>query len=374
MDAMGQVARRFPLVARARPPCRPLDERIGEIAHLARTAAEGTASDRLAAAVAAQNKAALIASDCGMPELARSLCWRQAELFLRAGPLTGRTARYALEPLVNLARLLIRAGAPEAGFDLLEGLYRAVRTKHSTTIDGREVPLAELTGSADEHRDVCQWLWGVMLADGVRALVTADQWDQAVTFAQRYRGIGRRLLDGRQAVIVARALARAPDPALAMLEDSTASETWEQTVAACLTMFCRRSPGHPPTAEETAKVREYLGLDPQPELTTFRTRVALTAIDLSGGIDTNDGAVIARRIVDEVLALKDGYAARDLLRHPALKEKLTTIQEAHLSEAVQAAGLSQGSMPDPLQSALCTAVEVSRSTTAELLRNSAPAP
>ncbi|MFA1550763.1 hypothetical protein [Actinomadura chokoriensis] len=159
-----------------------------------------------------------------MPELAGSLCRQQFELFTSAQPLTARTARYALEPLVNLSRLLMRAGDPEAACNQLEELYRAVRSRESARIDGRELPLGELIGSGREHRDLCRWLWAVVLSDGVRALVTAGRWRQATAFAQQYRGVGRRLLDGRQATIIAQALAGDPEEALATVEQSTASE------------------------------------------------------------------------------------------------------------------------------------------------------
>src|SRR5690606_12683710 len=120
---LSQAARRFPLVARQRPVCRPLAERIQEITDLARTSNQSAdTADGLAAAAAAQNRAALIASDCGMPDLAASLCRQQYELYMDARPLTAQTAKYALEPLINLSRLLMRAGDPEAASNQLKEL------------------------------------------------------------------------------------------------------------------------------------------------------------------------------------------------------------------------------------------------------------
>jgi hypothetical protein len=62
----------------------------------------------LSIAAAAQNKAALIASDCGLTNLARSRhaneatwCWCQFDAYLRALPWGARVAQHALEPLVN---------------------------------------------------------------------------------------------------------------------------------------------------------------------------------------------------------------------------------------------------------------------------------
>src|SRR5690606_6585749 len=132
-------------------------------------------------------------------------------------------------------------------------------------------------------------------ADGVRAFAGAGRWNDAVAHAERHRGVGRRLLDGRQAAVSAHALAGESEAALSIPEQSTVTEAWEQAVEACLRMFCRRSADHTVSHVETAKVEEYLGLDAMPELVTFRTRVALTAIDLS------DEDLPVRRVVNEAL-------------------------------------------------------------------------
>ncbi|WP_125618150.1 hypothetical protein [Actinomadura sp. WAC 06369] len=352
---------------RARPACRPLDERIREIADLARAAAEPTTTDPLATAASAQNKAALIASDCGMPDLARDLCQRHSALYLQARPLTARTARHALEPLVNLARLDIRAGAPNAARNNLEGLFRAVRDSDTVVIDGQEVPLADVTGSHDERHDLNQWLWSVVLADGIRALTGAGRWDDAVAHAERLRGVGRRLLDGRQAAIIAHVLAGEPETASRMLEQSTITEPWEQAVAACLSMFCHRSIGSTATSAKATKIEEYLALDAKPELVTFRTRVALTAIDLSGDAAYHGEDQMVHRVVDEALDLGDGYAAREILRHPRSGKQLTETQAKLLSAVTTSAGLGSGHVPAQLLEVLIGAVEKSQHVTASAL-------
>ncbi|MET9869037.1 hypothetical protein ABZZ16_23195, partial [Streptomyces sp. NPDC006386] len=76
---VSQIARRFPLVARPRPACPPLADRVREITDLAAAAKR---DNTVNSATVALNKAALIASDCGMPDLARALCWRHAEVVL----------------------------------------------------------------------------------------------------------------------------------------------------------------------------------------------------------------------------------------------------------------------------------------------------
>lgn len=106
MDPHGATARRFPLVARVRPPCLPLHTRIDKLTELADTALT-QAYQGLASSVF--NQAALLASDLDLPDLARQWCHQHAAAYLQHTPLTGMDAIRALEPIVNLARLHIRA-------------------------------------------------------------------------------------------------------------------------------------------------------------------------------------------------------------------------------------------------------------------------
>lgn len=101
------VAEWFPLVPRPRPPCGELRQRVAEVRALARLSSNGRTG--LATAAEAHNKAALIASDCGLSDLARRLCWRQFDVFQAAAPLSATAAKFALQPIVNLGRLLTRA-------------------------------------------------------------------------------------------------------------------------------------------------------------------------------------------------------------------------------------------------------------------------
>ena len=141
MEAPARIARRFPLVARARPACKALEARVREVGDLARAAAAATDADPLPMAASAHNMAALIASDSGMPELARSLCWRQHHVYSRRRPLHAQAARFALEPLVNLARLMIRGDEGEGACRLLDALHQAVTSRVTAAIDGTPLSL-----------------------------------------------------------------------------------------------------------------------------------------------------------------------------------------------------------------------------------------
>ncbi|MGI5200148.1 hypothetical protein ACQEU6_00700 [Spirillospora sp. CA-108201] len=139
--------------------------------------------------------AALIASDCGLHDLARTLCWQHFATYLSRWPLDAPTARHALEPLVNIARLMIRTRDANRAHHLLNALFHAVSAHGDAGIDGRSLSFRHLTNTKEDLHTLCRWLWTVLLADGTRALTSAGQWQEALAYVQQHKGIGRRLLD-----------------------------------------------------------------------------------------------------------------------------------------------------------------------------------
>ena len=119
----------FPLVPRPRPPGLPFPERITHLHHLA-THPEGNAAGDNAMVWADEvlNKAALIASDVGVPDLARTLCWRHYTIFDTVRPLSGKATELALQPVLNLARQLIREGDNDHAYAILHALHDAARS------------------------------------------------------------------------------------------------------------------------------------------------------------------------------------------------------------------------------------------------------
>src|SRR5260370_24166939 len=105
-----RVARRSPLVSRVKPPGRSLDERIAAVGQTLRERAGADEYARLVRASEALNVAALIASDCGMPDLASRLCWEHYAIFDAARPLPFKVAKLALQPVLNIPRQMIRDG------------------------------------------------------------------------------------------------------------------------------------------------------------------------------------------------------------------------------------------------------------------------
>ena len=364
MDPTGPIARRFPLIARSRPACSSLEARVGEVCDLAHSA---TQNSSLAAASAVHNKAALIASDCGLPDVAREWCRRHAEVYLRARPAGAQVARYALEPLVNLARLHIRDGNGDTAFHLLDALYHAVTSRTDVVIDGIPLPAAELTTSSDDHHELRRWLWTVHLSDGTRALSSAGHWQEAHTHLQRHNGIGQRLLDGRQVAVISHCTAGDADGALTLLKDSTPEEPWEHAVSACLTVLCHQHTPRPRDQDLTAMLDTYRQLAPAPHLAVFHTRLSLSVIDAASGVGHPGAHDITTELIHRTVAHGDGYAVRDVLAHSGCAAMLTEDQARELTEALHGCALGHQKLPTKLKADLSTALDTSETVISRAL-------
>lgn len=366
MDPIGQFARRFPLVARPRPACGPLTQRVADLCDRARQAERGSG---LAEASAVHNQAALVASDCGLPDLARQWCHRQANVYLRAHPLGAQVARHALEPLTNLARLYIREGQGERAFELMDTLFTAVSSRANAVVDGVEIP-ADLTDSPEAHQEVRRWLWAVLLATGARALAVAGRWTDACARLREYKGIGRRMLDGRQVEVIAAAASGDTDRALALLGDTVPGEPWETGVTACLTvMAC----GSSEVADIDELLAQYYVLDiSAPGLMVFHTRLGLSFVDAIGTVEDPLARRIAADLIDCATASHDGYVARDVLTHSGCRDLLTETQERALTDRVKACALGRGTFPAPLLADLTTALASAEEVMARRMIDIAP--
>ncbi|MFI8490175.1 hypothetical protein [Streptomyces rubrogriseus] len=350
MDPYGPTAQRFPLVARFRPPCRPLPERVRGLVELAGAAVEK--SDQ-GLASAACNQAALIASDVGLPALARALCRRHAAAYLHACPLPGMSAIRGLEPIVNLARLRVRAGDADEGRRRLLALHAAVEAGTAARFEGIAVP-SDLTTTDDDRREVRAWLWRVLLADGTRTLTAKGRWTEAEAHIEAHRGVGSRMLDGRQTAVVAALTAGNTARAAALLAGTTPGAPWEQAVTACLTVLCRRAAGQPVDRQTADLATAYLGRKTETGMTVFDIRLGLTALDATGSTETPS----ARRIVDDLhrrsRKAQDGYAAREMLASTLFTEMASGRQVQDCRDLVRACALGAGGMPDELREDLAS--------------------
>lgn len=345
---LGQIARRFPLVARPRPACPPLPDRVATMRRHAAAAARDTDQ---ASASAVFNLAALLASDVGLPDLARQWCHRQADVYLRAHPLGAQAARHALEPMINLARLHMRAGDGERAHALMEDLFTAVNDRADTVIEGIALPAEHLTARLEDHHELRAWLWSTLLATSARALAIAGRWNQAHDRLQALRGVGQRLFDGRQIAILAHATSGRQDAALALLAETASEDPWENAVAAVLTIMCRS--GATDTEADDAlklcgRVPTAAGLD------VFHTRLRLALVDALG--ESDRAPDVCQDVITRACMSGDGYAARDILLHPVCRAALQPAQQQTLADAVGAAGLGRRSIPADLHADVLAAL------------------
>ncbi|MFC9029177.1 hypothetical protein [Streptomyces arboris] len=366
MDPRGLIAQRFPLVARFRPACLPLPERVRALVDLAGTAVKGN-EQGLASAV--YNQAALIASDLGLPDLAREMCHQHAAAYLHACPLPGMSAIRGLEPVVNLARLQIRAGHADEGRQRLLNLYRAVETGTAARFEDVAVP-ANLTARDDDRQEVRAWLWRVLLADGTRTLTTEGRWAEALAHIETHHGIGKRMLDGRQVAVLTALVVGDTAWAAALLADTTPGDLWEQAVTACLTVLCRRDAGQSIDHHLADLAAAYSGRKSEPGMTVFDTRLGLTVLDAIGPAE----ALAAHRVVEDLhcrmMDAEDGYAARENLAHPLFTEVATDRQVQDCRALVDACGLGAGVVPAELRRELTAALRASDSVIRQSLTRS----
>ncbi|KFF98024.1 hypothetical protein PV367_20620 [Streptomyces europaeiscabiei] len=349
------VARRFPLIARPRPACLPLPQRIHALAELADTAArQGDAS----VASTVYNQAALIASDVGAPDAARTLCHQHAAAYLHAAPLPGKTAIRALEPVVNLARLQIRAGQYDNGRRQLLALFDAVSTSAPIQVEDVAVP-AELIATAEDRQEVRAWLWRVLLADGARALTAAGRWTEALAHVEAHHGVGQRMFDGRQIAVLAAIAEGNSDRAAELLEHTKPDEQWEHAVTVCLTLLCSRAAGQSIDESLEDVLSAVLGRQAEPGLSVFDNRLGLTVLDAIGCTGHPSAHRVAEHLADRALLALDGYVAREVLTHPICAPLIPNQQAQHCRDLVNACALGTHPFPEALCGELAAALRMS---------------
>jgi hypothetical protein len=343
------TTRQFPLIARPRPVCTPLPQRVAD---LQERAIHAQSTRDVTAATAVFNLSALLASDCGMPDLARAWCHQLA----RAALGNALDPRHGLEPVVNLARLHIRAGNGPAAWALLETLFQAIDKRTDTVIDGLTIPAARITETPGAYTSVRSWLWKVLLGTGAHALASAGRWDEASHRISKYNGVGRRMLDGRQITIIAHATAGRHHQARTMLDATQPGDAWEDVVTACLALLVATDDS---ADMVNAALTAYHGLGPAENgLVVFRTRLGLSLLDA-----LNDGHPAVEQIAVGLIhhAAIDGYAARDILNHPICFSAARHQQARQLNMVVDECGLDKGSIPEAQLAGLADALETAES-------------
>ncbi|WP_324605847.1 MULTISPECIES: hypothetical protein [unclassified Streptomyces] len=307
-------------------------------------------------ASAVYNQAALIASDLDLPDLAQEMCHRHAAAYLRACPLPGMSAIRGLEPVVNLARLHIRADRTDKGRQRLLGLYAAVESGTAAQFEDVAVP-ADLTATDEDRQEVRAWLWRVLLADGTRTLTTTGRWAEAKAHIEAHRGVGKRMLDGRQVAVLAALAAGDTASAAVLLADTIPGDAWEQAVTACLTVLCRRDAGQPIDDQLADLVTVYCGRETEPGMTVFDIRLGLAVLDAIGSAQAPAAHRIVKDLHRRTTDAQDGYAARETLSHPLFTAIATDQQAQDCRALLRACALKAGSIPHELQGELARLCE-----------------
>ncbi|WP_434595907.1 hypothetical protein [Streptomyces sp. A5-4] len=360
------IASRIPLVRRTKAPALPLEERINHLTGLTVAPAGAGHYDLVARTCSVLNYAALITSDVGLSGLATDLCWRQHQVFADAGRLSGPIGVMSLMPLVNLSRLLTRNGQGEAAYDLLTRLNQAARQRGKSEIDGRVVDLSSLTSTEADHRQVCQELWVTVLVDGARALARIGRWTEAAEAMAHHRGIGNRLLDGRQIKIMALMEQGRNQQALDLIDTAQPTEPWETSIGLLLRAHCRHVgvPVAQADLEHVLVEAAALLTPPDPSTAVFQTRAGLSAFELDP--DGPFAGTLTKTIAK--VAQLDAYAARDVLHHPLAVSALGAGSTLALNAVIAAAGLGSGALPAHHYEALTGAVAHAEAELERLLK------
>lgn len=361
------IASWIPLVCRPKPPGRPLAERLAELTALTTAPAGMDRQQLVARASGVLNFAALIASDVGMPDLAAELCWRHYQVFAEARTYTQETAVMALMPVVNIARLMIREGDDAGAYRLLQDLYRAAQRREALHIGDYVVDVSALIRTDDDHRKICEELWTSVLIDGARALACNGRWTKAAKSMAAHRGIGNRLLDGRQIMIMSLMERDRIDQAVAAIDTTASTEPWEDVVAALLRIACWSTTSRVPNSDLERGLQRVLTLvgEFEPSMVAFRVRVGLAALELVADQGTQQ-AVSLRSVVIEAASM-DAYAARTVLGHMGSHSSMNGEQKRKLQSSVAAAGFGVGSLSAPDMVILTHAVSDAERRLGELL-------
>lgn len=357
------IAGRFPLMNRHRPLGLPLSERVEALTEPL-VGADGAGHHELVASASTViNLASLIASDVGRHDLAWDMCWKHYGCYASAARLDDpATAVMAVQPLLNIARLMTRGGDGLRAYEVLEQLYEAARARSVVEVCGRTVDVSAIIRNPEGHRKIAAELWAAVLCDGIRSLARAGRWAEAARSAARHKGVGQRLWDGRQATILALLESGQHNKAARMVETSEVGDTPETAVASILRAFCVLETGFADAALADIAVAEALviiELD-EPPTAFFRTQLALTALAVADASGPKPSAAARLREAVITTAHADAYVARAVVA--ALEDTTGSLQSV-----VDNGGLGQGPADQGLLDHLADSVAVAETRLSDLL-------
>jgi hypothetical protein len=178
---------------------------------------------------------------------------------------------------------------------------------------------------------------------------------------EAHRGVGKRMLDGRQVAVLAALAAGDTEGAAALLADTVPGEPWEWAVTICLTILCRREAGQPVDRHLADLVTACSARETEPGMTVFDVRLGLAVLDAIGPAETPTARHVVGDLHRRTTSAQDGYAARETLAHPLFTAIATDRQAQDCRALVGACGLAAGGMPDELEGELAWALRASDS-------------
>lgn len=354
----GQVIRRFPLVPRSRLACPSLEARVAQVRSYALSAAEETTPEQgVDLACTAWNQAALIASDCGLPGWAAELCERQFAILRAAWPVSGRVAIASLQPLVNLARLDIRAGRPERACQSLTHIARAVRDGGTADIGGHRISFESFSPAPGP--ELVSWLRDVLLQDGTRALTVAGQWQQAAEHAAWHDDAPQRMFEARQTRIAVSIRDGDPEFALALIGSRPRAQPWEDAVAAVLRACAVRASGQGLAADAAGALTAVSRASTSDADGTnlFGVKLSLAAAELAAGHPDIQEALVSEA-VSGTRRSQDAYAALEMTKSQIASALLPASDAQFLADAISRAGLGRRAIADLMAGSLAESLDI----------------
>jgi hypothetical protein len=360
----GEVALCFPLVARPRPACPPLRTRLDRVAIAARAAVAATGRQvAVREAGRALTGAALIARDCHQPDLARRISARHIELYTDlTRPLTVEEARQVVGSATSLARAHLHTGNdPDRGVAMLARILEATRGRLAITLEDLpqplRLPLGDVDSTLDEHRQLVALAQTQLVVGGTSALARAGRWADAAELARTYGGISNRLLEGRQALIISRLLDRDGNGARALVSRSDTVRDADRDVVSCLTALCATAAiRHEAAGAMVDRYRAWTGLGEG--YAYYRARYGAAVTVIARARRHPSAPEIAARAATEAVELGDGYAAQEVLRHPAVTDAVSGEVRDALDRIVESAGLSGNALTGRLLTRLDDVVDL----------------
>ncbi|MFD2024045.1 hypothetical protein [Promicromonospora aerolata] len=271
----------------------------------------GREVDVLLAAIAL-DRAAGLASDCQRPKETTAILRRHLGAYAELTTLSVPVAIAMLEPATDLARLHAIAGRTDQALSWLTHLMHAVRTGSRTPVDRYMLSLDRVDGAPEELRLLRDWAWSRLLADAVKVLAVAGRWSEASDLVTRHSGPATRLTETRQVLVVAHLVDGELEAARHHLAETTPTELWEVEVASCLRALAAEPADR--ADEVAAMLTTFRQSRPEPLHAAYRARYGVTVARLAHATG-HPYADIARQLAAEAITLRDGHAAREVLRN-----------------------------------------------------------